>query len=177
MNSELELKRFMQVGILVEDIHAAVKNWESMGVGPWDITEMRNDQPPFDDMTFDGHQIEPKGIVMYTAMCTCYGFEIELIQPVADTQFKRWLDEHGPGIHHLAFDTATPYAQLLADTKEKTGKEPWVRGKGIGGMMDFSYLDLRKEMGIIMECYGRKVPGKPALPYDTNGDVIDQEGN
>ncbi len=174
MNIERELTHFMQIGILVENIDKAVENWEVMGVGPWDITEMRNDRPPFDDMTFDGKEL-PKGVVMKTAMCTCYGFEIELIEPVCDTQFKRWLDEHGPGIHHLAFDTKTPHKELLAQTQERTGKEPWVRGLGIGGQMDFSYLDLRKEMGIIMECYGKKIPGKPALPYDTVGEFVPKD--
>lgn len=172
---EPELKRMMQIGILVRNLDEAVKNYEKMGMGPWDITEMRNDQPPFDDMTFDGKEIEEKGIVMKTAMMTCYGFEIELIEPVADTQFKRWLDEHGPGIHHLAFDTKTPYETLLKEVKKNTGKDPWVRGYGIGGKMDFSYLDLRDELGIILECYGKKAPGKPALPFDTVGEFVPLE--
>ncbi|CUP21270.1 methylmalonyl-CoA epimerase [[Eubacterium] contortum] len=168
-----EFKRLMQIGIIVRDIDEAVKKYEAMGMGPWDITVMRNDQPPFEDLTFNGEAISEKGPVMKTAMMTCYGLEFELIEPIADTVYKRWLDEHGPGIHHVAFDTEKEYETLLEDTKKETGKEPWVRGQGIHGLMDFSYLDLRDELGLIVECYSTLQPGKPALPYDMKGEVTE----
>lgn len=167
-----EFKRFMQLGIIVRNVDEAVKNYEAIGMGPWDVTVMRNDQPPFDDLTFDGKELPVKGPVLKTAMLTCYGFEIELIEPIAETAYKKWLDEHGPGLHHVAFDTKTPYGKLLEESKEKTGKEPWVRGQGIHGMMDFSYLDFREELGLIIECYHALSPGKPAIPYDMKGDIV-----
>lgn len=90
---------------------------------------------------------------------------------MADTKYKRWLEEHGPGIHHMAFDLKDSYEDVLARCKAETGKDPWVREKGIGGMLDFSYLDLRDEMGLIVECYQSLQPGKPALPYDLKTDI------
>ena len=45
------------------------------------------------------------------------------------------------------------YQKMLASYAEEEKREPWVRGQGIGGIMDFSYLDLRDELGIIFECY------------------------
>lgn len=168
-----EFKRFMQLGIIVRNVDEAVKYYEAKGIGPWDISVMRNDQPPFEDLIFNGEPIPGKGPVIKTAMMTCYGFEIELIEPIADTVYKRWLDEHGPGIHHVAFDTEKDYQTLLADTKKETGKDPWVRGQGIHGLMDFSYLDLREEMGLIVECYSELQSGKPALPYDLQGGITE----
>lgn len=170
---EPEFKRFMQIGIIVRNVDEAIKNYEALGMGPWEVTTMRNDVPPFDDITFDGEALPESGPVMKTAMMTCYGFELELIEPIADTIYMKWLKEHGSGLHHVAFDTKTEHKELLKQCKEKTGKEPWVRGKGIGGLMDFTYLDLREELGLIVECYGKMQPGKPALPFDTIGEVVE----
>lgn len=176
MERPCEMKRLMQIGIIVTNIEESVAYYEELGMGPWEITEMRNDCPPFEGMTLDGEELPEKGIVIKTAMITCYGIEFELIEPVMDTRYKKWLEEHGPGIHHLAFETATPYPELLRKAKAQNGKDPWVRGYGIGGEMDFSYLDLRKEMGIIMECYGKMVPGKPGVPYGLKGDFVSENG-
>lgn len=170
---EPAFKRFMQIGIIVRNVDEAVAKYETMGMGPWDVTIMRNDVPPFDDLTFDGKELPQKGPVMKTAMANMYGLEIELIEPIADTAHKRWLEEHGPGIHHLAFDTEGDYQTLLEESKEKTGKDPWIRGQGVHGMMDFCYLDLREELGLIVECYSRLQPGKPALPYELKGEVTE----
>lgn len=168
---EPTFQRLMQIGILVRDLDSAVEHYQAMGIGPWEIWDMRNDQPPFDDLTFHGKELPEKGVVLRTAMAHCYGLELELIEPVMDTVYKQWLEEHGPGIHHLAFDLKDPYEEVLAQCKAKTDKEPWVRGKAIHGQVDFSYLDLREEMGLIVECYKSLQPGKPALPYDLNADV------
>lgn len=166
------LNRLMQIGIIVRNVDEAVKRYEQMGMGPWEITVMDNSCPLFDDLTFDGSPITSKGPIMKTAMLTCYGLELELIEPIADTAYKRWLDEHGPGIHHLAFDIKEDYEKTLENCEKETGKKPWVRGQGIHGLMDFSYLDLREELGLIIECYKALQPGKPALPYDTKGEIV-----
>ena len=170
---EPEFKRLMQIGIIVRNVEEAVKNYEAMGMGPWDVNYMRNDEPPFEDMTLDGKEIPEKGPIMKTAMMTAYGLEIELIEPIADNAYKEWLDTHGPGLHHVAMDLKSDYFKVLETCKEKTGKEPWIRGQGVHGMMDFSYLDLREELGLIVECYKSLQPGKPALPYDMKRDVVE----
>ncbi len=166
-----ELKRLMQIGIIVRNLKEAVANYEAIGIGPWEISALDNSIPPFGDLKIDGKEPAEKGPIIKTAMISIYGMELELIEPVTDTKYKKWLEEHGPGIHHVAFDTETPYEQLLAGWKEKNGKEPWVRGQGINGAMDFSYLDLRDELGLIVECYKSLQPGKQAIPYDMKGDI------
>ncbi len=161
-----EFKKLMQIGIIVKNVDESVALYEKMGIGPWDVSIMSNEKPPFEDLTFDGKSLE-KGDIIKTAMLHKYGLEIELIEPIAkDTQFMKWLEEKGPGIHHLAFDIDTEYERFLANCKEQTGKEPWVRGQGVNGLMDFSYVDLRDELGIIVECYNSIQPGKPALDFE-----------
>ena len=61
--------------------------------------------------------------------------------------------------------TNTPYEELLEKYKKETGKAPWIRGEGIGGLMDYSFLDFREETGLIVECYKNILPDRPRLDY------------
>ena len=117
-----DFKRLMQIGIIVRNVDEAVSNYESIGIGPWDIFVMDNTVPPFQDLKFDGKELEEKGPIIKTAKISIYGMELELIEPIADTVYKKWLDEHGPGIHHIAFDTESKYEDLLNGWKSKYEK-------------------------------------------------------
>lgn len=170
---EAQFKALMQIGIIVRNLEEAVKQYEAMGIGPWDISAMDNTIPPFDDLKFDGKELETKGVILKTAMIQCYGLELELIEPVApETAYCKWLEKHGPGIHHVAFDVKDDYETFLKNSEEMTGKAPWVRGQAIHGIMDFSYVDLREKMGIIVECYKNLQPGKPYLAYNKEAEVV-----
>lgn len=171
---EPKFKSLMQIGILVENLEEAVKNYEAMGISGWDISALDNTVPPFEDLKFDGKEIPEKGQIIKTAMATVFGVEIELIEPVAEgTAYYKWIKEHGPGIHHMAFDVGDDYEKFVSECKDQTGKEPWVHGTGIHGLMDFSYVDLRKQMGIIVECYKNKQPGKPYLRFDKEAELVE----
>lgn len=160
-----EFKQLLQIGIIVRDVNKAVRYYEEvLGMGPWEVSYMRGDQPPIEDLTIDGKR--ETGIVSKLAFLRAYGMEFELIQPIGDSAFKTWLEEHGPGIHHIAAVTDTPYEQLLECYREKTGKAPWIRGQGIGGLMDYSFLDLREETGLIVECYKNILPDRPRLDFE-----------
>lgn len=164
---EPKFKGLTQIGIIVRNLEEAVKQYESMGIGPWDISALNNTVPPFTDLKFDGKELETKGEILKTAFITCFGLEIELIEPVApESAHYKWLKEHGPGIHHIAFDISDDYEKFLKISKDQTGKDTWIRGTGIGGLMDFAYVDLRDQMGIIVECYSKMQPGKAVLKYD-----------
>lgn len=163
---ETAFTQMLQIGIIVRDVKKAVENYEELGIGPWKMEDIANDTEPFTDLKFDGKEITPKGIVLKGAFLQRYGMEIELLEPVAESAYKEWLDEKGPGLHHIAFTTSKPYETVLRDYKEKTGKEPWVRGTAIHGEMDYSYLDYREELGMIVECYSKPQQGKPYLEFD-----------
>lgn len=159
-----ELKQLLQIGIIVRDVDRAVAYYENvLGMGPWEVSYMRGDQPPTEDLTINGKR--ETGIVSKLAFSHAYGIEIELIEPIADSAFKRWLDTHGPGIHHIAAVTDTPYETLLDSYRQSTGRDPWIRGQGIGGLMDYSFLDLREETGLIVECYKNIHPDRPRIDY------------
>lgn len=171
---EPKFKALSQIGIIVRNLEEAVKQYESMGIGPWRISSLNNAVPPFTDLKFNGKEFETKGDILKTAFITCYGLEIELIEPVSpETPHYKWLQEHGPGIHHVAFDVAGDYKTFLSDCKELTGKDTWVRGTGIGGLMDFAYVDLRDQMGLIVECYSEMAHGQAVLKYDKELDLTE----
>ena len=160
-----------QIGIIVRNVDEAVKYWEEkLGMGPWEISPMN-----IPDLVIDGKPLNGE-TCSKMAFLHAFGMEIELIEPVADTPYNRWLDEHGPGIHHIAVKATKPYDEILADYKEETGKDPWVRGQAMKGVipvlppdafaMDFSYLDLREQAGIIVEVYKNLAPGKEGHDYD-----------
>ncbi len=160
-----------QIGIIVRNVDDAVKYWEEkLGMGPWEISPMNAPDLQIDGKPLNGETCSKM------AFLKAFGMEIELIEPVADTPYKRWLDEHGPGIHHIAVKATTPYDELLDEYKAETGKEPWIRGQAMKGVipvlppdafaMDFSYLDLREQAGIIVEVYKNLAPGKEGHDYD-----------
>ena len=161
---EPQFKQLLQIGVIVRDVDACVKRFEQdFGMGPWKVNIMSGDTPPTDDLTVDGKPY--KGPLAKMAFLNAYGMEIELIEPIGDSPYKAWLDEHGPGIHHIAVATRDDYETVLTNYKSSTGKDPWIRGQGIGGLMDFSYLDLREELGLIEECYKNIHPDRPRLDY------------
>ena len=59
-----ELKRLMQIGIIVRNIDEAVANYEAIGIGPWEISVMDNSVPPFDDLKIDGRELTEKGPII-----------------------------------------------------------------------------------------------------------------
>ena len=158
----------LQIGIIVRDRDKAVENWKKLG---FEMREpdscMSGEYPPLTDLTIDGENRQE--LISKTAFFNCYGMEFELIEPVADTPYKRWLDEHGPGIHHIAVITEDGYDDVLKNYKDAKGTEPWIRGVGMNGLMDFSYLDLREELGIIAECYRNIQPGRRGIKYEYEG--------
>lgn len=156
-----QFSKLLQIGIIVENVDEAVKNYEErFGMGPWRIAMMDTDE--FPEMLIDG---KPGKLKNKCAFCNIYGMEIELVEPQSESVYKEWLDTHGPGIHHLAFVTRDSFQEVLEQCQEMTGKAPWIHGEERNIGMDFAYVDLRKELGLICELYNEdrsQQPGHPA---------------
>lgn len=152
-----QFSKLLQIGIIVENVDEAVKNYEELfGMGPWRISMM--DSAEFPELLVDG---KPGDMKNRCAFCSIYGMEIELIEPQSDSAYKVWLDEHGPGIHHLAFITRDSFDDVMTKCREITGKEPWIHGQELSIGMDFAYVDLRKQLGIICELYNEDRSAQP----------------
>lgn len=162
-NYNPQFNKLLQIGIIVRDVEACVKKFEEeYGFGPWKVMIMGNEIPVFKEMTINGEKTDFK---IKVAMCNCFGMEFELVEPMSESPYKKWLEEHGPGIHHLAFLTKDNYEEVLAKHKKVTGKEPWIRGECSSLSMDFSYLDFREELGFIAEIYGMDKSGVPGHEF------------
>jgi hypothetical protein len=149
---ENKFPKILQIGMIVRDIEEAVKHWEEdYGIGPWDIIEFGPKM--FPKMLVDG---KPGMIENKNAFCKAYSFEIELIQPISESPYMDFLREHGPGLHHIAAITKPDFNEMIADEAKK-GRKPWVWCKEDNGKvregMEFAYLDLREELGTIVEIY------------------------
>jgi methylmalonyl-CoA/ethylmalonyl-CoA epimerase len=156
---DTQFAKFLQIGIIVEDIEATKKRYEEVyGIGPWHTIEFGPKM--FPKMLVNG---KPGMHEMKNAFCQIYGFELELIQPISESPYSVWLREHGQGIHHIAVITRDKFADVIAEHERLTGKQTWFRCKednGIDGEgMEFAYLDLIKELGIFVEIYNEDKKG------------------
>ncbi len=100
--SMLGTDQVCQVGIIVSDIEAKKKEWAKLlGVEV---------PPTFTGGEFETTQVQYKGAPAPDATCLLVffnlsnGLQIELIQPSeAPSVWRDYLNEHGDGIHHVAF--------------------------------------------------------------------------
>ena len=152
---DTQFAKFLQLGIIVENVEEAIKHYEEYGIGPWRVDHLDSDKLPgeFEVNGEKGH------LEIIMAFCDCWGFEVELIQPVSDSPYKQWLQEHGPGMHHIALITRDNFSDVLADHKQRTGRDPWLWCKAPELGMEFAYLDLHKELGMFLEVYNEDKKG------------------
>lgn len=148
------VRKVSQVGIIVNDRETAIRNFEKyLGVTEWSL--------------FDGEHLPPLLINEAEGKLNIKGaihvfenqFEIELIEPTGEGPYMDYLKKHGPCVHHFAIYTPDHNGKFrdLMKKIEEEGKTPWIHAqqrdcKEREGM-DFAYLDLRKEMGSIIEIY------------------------
>ena len=152
---DTQFAKFLQIGIIVENVEETIKHYEEYGIGPWRVSNMDSNELP-GEFIMNGKHERLQSIM---AFCDCWGFEIELIQPISDSQYMKWLKEHGPGMHHIALITRDNFEQVLGEHKRLTGRDPWLwcKDKEIG--MEFAYLDLHKELGLFLEVYNEEKHG------------------
>lgn len=89
---------------------------------------------------------------MASCITCCLEFdnvELELIQPYgeAPSEWKRFLDEKGEGIHHLGIKVEN--VEEFKNIFESKGCEEVQRGNWGDG--EYHYFDARKELGFIVE--------------------------
>ena len=157
---DTQFAKFLQIGIIVENMEETIKHYEEYGIGPWNVVNFDTDELP-GEFVMNGKKERLQDIM---AFCNVWGFELELIQPISDSQYMKWLKEHGPGMHHIALITRDSFDEVLAEHKRLTGRDPWLHCTDSAIGMDFAYLDLHKELGLFLEVYNEEKHG--GLPAD-----------
>lgn len=136
-----------QIGLLVHDIHAAVRRYtDVLGIGPWvgytygpdTLTELR-------------YRGEPGQYEMHIAL-SMMDPQVELIQPVRGPSiYHDWMAEHGEGLHHLAYPV--PSIEEGIEELEALGYPVIQYGAGYGAEGDgaFAYFDTAADLAAIVE--------------------------
>ncbi|NLD46911.1 MAG: glyoxalase [Clostridiaceae bacterium] len=139
--------KLLQICMVVDDLEAYIKRYEEdYGIGPWTVIECNKDN--ISDMTVMGKKLD---FAMRVAVCDFANTQFELLQPTDDNNlFMDFLKKHGPGLHHVAFDTQG-YDQTIEGLAAR-GYE--VIQSGVDGTgLTFSYVDLNKDLGMVVELY------------------------
>ena len=135
----------LHLGIVVRDVEKAVEFYEKeLGIGPWRIDDAYKF---FSSLKVnDGY-----GLPIRTAICDSLGYEIELIQPVGPGIYQDWLDEHGPGMHHIKFKSDYSFDDIVAFGEKHSDHSHYMDAYWPNGNPLVSYVDMRDTMGTILE--------------------------
>jgi len=94
--------RLCQVGVVVRDLDKAIKNYSKLlGMEPTRIIENSPTAPG--KKYYKGQE---SNFFQRVALYDMDGVEFEILQPYGEASaLSDYLEEHGEGIHHVAFDT------------------------------------------------------------------------
>lgn len=137
-----------QIGFIVKDIEKSKKKFaEFFGVEP---------PPHFHAGNFETTGTQYMGKPAPDANCYMAFFnvgpnlQIELIQPNGvKSTWQDFLDEHGEGIHHIAFQVKNMDEKVAAC--EKFGMKCVQRGKYGDASGEYAYLDASEDLKCIIE--------------------------
>lgn len=129
--------------IVVPDIAAAIRYYESIGIGPW------HDYPPLQEYS----ELEMPNAEGFRQLRVKYadlpGLQLQLCEPgPADTPQRRFLDSKGPGVFHLGF--SVDQLNATEQAAREIGLTPLMRGRRPDGS-GFTYFDTADKAGIILE--------------------------
>ena len=145
-----------QVGIVVEDLAKAIKYYESLGIGPFELNKFE-----FLSRELWGKSVPPDRVLIKAAQAQVGEIYIELIQPIAEgTHWMEFLKKKGEGINHLG---------LVVDDIDK--EETKLAGQGFkiiyrsrfrradGSIRGAAYFDTAEVGGVLFEPRGLVVTG------------------
>lgn len=161
---DLEGKRIVQVGIVVEDVEQTARRyWELLGVGPWNFLHF---QPPhLADCRLHGIPVRDSDFGVKAAVADLGDLQFELLEPTHGVSTHlEFLNAHGAGVHHVSFGAVRDHDEIVMSLAEE-GIEPESSGI-LGGAAVFTYLATRDGLGTIWEL-AKAIPGKKSSlkPY------------
>lgn len=130
-----EIKHIHHVAILVEDIDSALQFWRDLlGLEPASVMNIPQEAARI-------------------AFLPVGETEIELVQPTTtDSGLSRFLEKHGPGMHHLCFEVANLQAYLIrlkAKGVHLINEQPRL---GEDGRL-YAFIHPKSTYGVLVELY------------------------
>ena len=139
-------KAVTQVAVVTKDIDASAKRWAAL----------LNVEMPKISTSRPGNEVKmmyrgkPSNSQAKLAFLKAGQVTIELIQPIGpNTSWKKFLDEHGEGVHHIAFNVqnlAKSESEMKALGYDEIHSGRWDSDNG-----DYVYFDSTKDLGLMIE--------------------------
>jgi len=143
MENKMNLKNFIQICLVVENMDEAVKYWSKL----FNIEEPEivvNTPSRSEDLKYRG-EIAEYGIRM--AIIKANGFVIELVEPDENpSTFREFLEKHGSGVHHLGFEVGDQRDAIVEELEKKEGFE--MRTVGYYPGSSWTVVDCEDQLGV-----------------------------
>lgn len=140
----LQNKNVTQVAVVVKDINKAAAAWAKLlgtEVPQISVAESFPGRPTL----YKGNPSDAKAKLAFFRMDN---LQVELIQPMGPgSTWQEYLDTHGEGIHHIAFNVKD--IDGMEELFLKNGNPTVMRGGWDGGA--YSYIDATNDLGCILE--------------------------
>jgi len=140
------MKVVTQVAIVCRDIESTSKRWAAvLGVDPPRILTIKPGNEA--KLVYRGHPSNGKAKLAFIQLGQV---TLELIQPVGnDTAWKEFLDTHGEGVHHIAFQVADPDKTIKEF--QDVGMPVQHQGRFDDDSGSYVYIDSAKALGVTLE--------------------------
>jgi methylmalonyl-CoA/ethylmalonyl-CoA epimerase len=136
-----------QIGILVDDLEAALERYDSLwGGGPWRCYRYGTDTIPW--LTYGGRP----GAYSIRIAINATTPQVELIHPIAGPSiYDEWIERRGLGLHHLGF-----WVDSLEEAIASMGTAGYAvtqsgGGYGLDGDGGYAYFDTEPDFGVVLE--------------------------
>lgn len=143
------MRRAVQIGIVVRDIGRASRLWAKL-LGMDVPTPVETEMADVTNMTYRGNTSPGRAKLAFFAL---EDITVELIEPIdGPSTWKDFLDKHGEGMHHIAFN--------VEDMGKSVGRLKEI-GIGIEQTGDFTggcyaYTDPSSKLGVILELLAKR---------------------
>ena len=135
-----------QIALVTKDIEGSASHWAALlGV---DVPKISTSRPGSEiKMMYRG---KPSNSQAKLAFLKAGQVTVELIQPLGpNTSWKKFLDEHGEGVHHIAFNV-----QNLARSESEMkslGYDEIHSGRWDSDNGTYAYFDSTQDLGLMIE--------------------------
>ena len=144
----IQLSNADQVGIVVRDLDAFLQSLEDLlGIRGFEVIEYPDDSREA-QITY---RANPAAYRPKLAFMKVGNLEVELSQPLeGESAFQEFLDERGPGLHHIRF-TEREFDQISAALMDR-GIQRMATGNGVHGPTKWAYFDTAELLqGLLIE--------------------------
>jgi methylmalonyl-CoA/ethylmalonyl-CoA epimerase len=141
------LDRIDQVCVLVEDLDEAIAAYSQL----FPVTKWRGYLYTPETVPELGYRGGAGKFSFWVALSDLEP-QIELIQSVSGPSvYTEWLDQHGPGFHHVGIITESLASDVEALEAQGLVVSQWGRGYGVDGDGGFAYFDSLALLGVVVE--------------------------